>query len=481
MSNFVMITDSRCFDLVVSGGEVVLPDKVVCADVAVCKGRIAGVGRGLASRAKKVLNAAGHLVLPGAVDVHVHLDLPIGGGVTTSDDWRSGTRAAARGGVTTVVDFATPYPRQDGSGAHESLSEAVDHWFRRAEGKAIVDYTWHVCITRFDQQRREIKTLIRRGFPTFKEFMVYGSRGLMSDDRAVYCTLEDLRGTGGLLLLHAESPLILDELVARHHTPASMRRYGALLHAMTRPPVVEIDAVQRAALWCEVTDGPLYIVHVSCGRSAEIIGEARRRRAPLLAETCAHYLVLDDSVFARPDGHLFAHSPRVQKPSDRRRLWRALKDGELQAVSTDTCTFTREQKDAWGGDWTRLPNGLPGLETLVPIVYTHGVLKGRLSLPEMCRLVATRPAQIMGLYPRKGAIVRGADADLAIIHPSKRIRVDPARMETNADWSPYAGWKLAGFARTTLSRGEVIVDDYKVVARDGRGQWLRRESAGGEA
>ncbi|MCX7717806.1 MAG: dihydropyrimidinase [Candidatus Sumerlaeaceae bacterium] len=475
-----MKRESVLYDLVVAGGDVVLPDRMLRADVAVSKGRIEAVGPGLAAKARKIVDAAGHLVLPGAVDVHVHLDLPIGGGVTTSDDWRSGTRAAARGGVTTVVDFATPYARNDGSGEYESLSEAVDHWFRRAEGKAIVDYTWHVCITRYDQHRREIRSMIRRGFPTFKEFMIYGSRGLMSDDRAVYCTLEDLRGTGGLLLLHAESPMILDEMVSRYHKPSLMKRFGARLHAMTRPPVVEIDAVQRAALWCEVTGGPLYIVHVSCGRSAEIIGEARRRGAPLLAETCAHYLVLDESVFERPDGHLFAHSPQVKTPADRQRLWRALKEGELLAVSTDTCTFTRKQKGAWGGDWTRLPNGLPGLETLVPIVYTHGVLKGRLTITEMCRLVATQPARMMGLYPRKGAIVRGADADLAIIHPRKRMRVDPDQMETNADWSPYQGWNLAGFARTTISRGEVIVDDYKVLASDGRGQWLRRESAGGE-
>jgi dihydropyrimidinase len=198
----------------------------------------------------------------------------------------------------------------------------------------------------------------------------------------------------------------------------------------------------------------------------------------VLAETCAQYLVLDDSVFEGEDGHLFACCPQVKKPKDVERLWRGLRDGEVSVVSTDTCTFTREQKAMWNGDWTKIPMGLPGLETLLPLVYTRGVLGGRLTLEELSMKLSTNPARIMGLYPRKGAIMVGADADLAIIHPTSTRTVSPSTMETNADWSPYEGWELAGFARTTLSRGEVIVDDYAVVGREGRGQWLPRTTAG---
>jgi dihydropyrimidinase len=214
---------------------------------------------------------------------------------------------------------------------------------------------------------------------------------------------------------------------------------------------------------------------MSTGEGADIIRAAQARGVPVIAETCVQYLVLDDSVFDRDDGHLFACCPQLKKPKDVARLWEGLRHGEVSVISTDTCTFTREQKAMWEGDWTKIPMGMPGLETLMPLTYTSGVLEGRMSLEEMCMKLSTNPARIMGLYPRKGAIQVGADADLAIIHPQHKKTVAHATMETNADWSPYEGWNLAGFARTTLSRGDVIVDDYKVVGREGRGQWLARK------
>jgi dihydropyrimidinase len=217
---------------------------------------------------------------------------------------------------------------------------------------------------------------------------------------------------------------------------------------------------------------------MSTGEGADIIRAAQARNVPVVAETCAQYLVLDDSVFKGPDGHLFGCCPQVKKPRDIKRLWQGLRTGEVSVVSTDTCTFTREQKAMWEGDWTKIPMGMPGLETLLPIVYTHGVLQERLTLDELALKLSTNPARLMGLYPKKGAIQVGADADIAIIHPTKKIKVDPKKMETNADWSPYEGWELAGFSRTTLSRGEVIVDNYKVTGKEGRGRWLPRKSAG---
>ncbi|MFT5144485.1 MAG: dihydropyrimidinase, partial [Thalassolituus oleivorans] len=278
-----------------------------------------------------------------------------------------------------------------------------------------------------------------------------------------------------------ESSRVLDELIERHHTPELMAKYGARLHRMTRPNFIESEAIQRAVKWSEVTGGQLYIVHMSTAEGTEIIKAAKARGVPVLAETCVQYLVLDDSVFDREDGHLFACCPQLKKPADVVRLWEGLKDGDVSVVSTDTCTFTREQKAMWEGDWTKIPMGMPGLETLLPVLYTHGVLKGRIDIETMSRKLSTDPARIMGLYPRKGAIQVGADADLAIIHPDKKLTVNPADMETNADWSPYEGWELAGFARTTLSRGEVIVDDYRVVGEAGRGKWLSREYAGLQA
>jgi dihydropyrimidinase len=440
------------------------------ADIGIVDEKIVAVAEDL-REASQIIDADGHLVLPGVIDVHVHLDLPVKGTVT-SDDFVTGTRAAARGGVTSIIDFATPYEG-------DSLQDAADNWMARAEGKSLIDFTFHICITRWDEHRDQIKGMVERGFPTFKEFMIYASEGWQSDDRAIFGTLQKMKEYGAMLLVHAESSGVLDELIERHHTDELMAEFGARLHPMTRPNFIEAEAVQRAITWSEATGGTLYIVHMSTGEGTELVRAAQARGVPVLAETCAQYLVLDDSVFGRDDGHLFATCPQLKKPADRERLWTGLRDGELSVVSTDTCTFTREQKAAWKGDWTKIPMGMPGLETLLPIVYTHGVLEGRITIEEMCLKLSTNPANIMGLYPRKGAIEVGADADLVIIHPRHKIKVDPESMETNTDWSPYDGWELAGFARTTLSRGEIIVDDYRVVGQAGRGKWLHRASAGG--
>jgi dihydropyrimidinase len=321
--------------------------------------------------------------------------------------------------------------------------------------------------------------MVARGFPTFKEFMIYASEGWQSDDAALFGTLEQVRDHGAMLLVHAESARVLDELIARYHTPELMQKFGARLHAITRPNFIEAEAIQRAVMWSEVTGGQLYIVHMSTREGSDIIKAAQARGVPVLAETCVQYLVLDDVVFEREDGHLFACCPQLKSPADQERLWQGLIDGEVSVISTDTCTFTREQKAMWNGDWTKIPMGMPGLETLLPLTYTHGVLGGRLSIEEMCRKLATNPARIMGLYPRKGALEIGADADIAIFHPQRTIAVDPNTMEGGADWSPYEGWELAGFARTTLSRGDIIVDDYRVIeGHAGRGQWLARATAG---
>jgi dihydropyrimidinase len=458
------------FTRVVKGGTVVTPQGSRIADVGIDGEHIAAIAPDLDAAGADVVDATGHYVLPGVLDVHVHLELPFCGTVS-ADDYRSGTRAGARGGVTTLIDFAIPY-------AGESLSQAADNWLRRAEGKALIDYTFHICITRYDEHRDQIAGMVERGFTTFKEFMIYESEGWQSDDRALYGTLERMSDLGAMLLVHAESARVLDELIARYHTPELMQRYGARLHALSRPNFIEAEAIQRAVTWAEVTGGQLYIVHMSTAEGTAIVRAAQARGVPVLAETCAQYLVLDDSVFAREDGHLFACCPQVKGRDDMAALWHGLRDGTVSAVSTDTCTFTREQKAMWQGDFTKIPMGLPGLETLLPIVYTHGVLAGRIGLEEMCRALSTNPARCMGLYPRKGAIEVGADADLAIIHPTSTLVVDPSTMETNADWSPYEGWALAGFARTTISRGTVIVDEYRVVGREGRGQWLPRRTAG---
>jgi len=463
------------FDTIIRGGDVVTPTGVMKADIGIVGEKIAALGTDLGKDAGKLIDAKGHHVIPGVLDVHVHLELPFCGTVS-ADDYITGTRAGARGGVTTVIDFAIPYKQKDGS--YESLSQAADNWHKKAEGRSMIDYTFHICITQWDEHKDQIAGMVKRGFSTFKEFMIYASEGWQSDDRALFGTLEKMKEQNSMLLVHAESSRVLDELIERHHTPALMKKHGAALHAITRPNYIESEAIQRAVQWCEVTGGALYIVHMSTGEGSDIIKAAQARGVRVTAETCAQYLVLDDSVFSRKDGHLFACCPQLKKPKDVARLWEGVRDGEVSVVSTDTCTFTKKQKAMWEGDWTKIPMGMPGLETLLPVVYTFGVMEGKITLPQLVQKLSSNPARIMGLAPRKGEISVGADADIAIIHPKKKIKVDPKTMETGADWNPFEGMELGGFSRTTLSRGDVIVDDYKVVGKQGRGKWLERKSAG---
>ena len=459
------------YDKVIRNGMVVTPQGVLDVDVGIIGEKIAALAPNLDAGGAQIIDANNHIVMPGVLDVHVHLELPFCGTVS-ADDYVTGTRAGARGGVTTVIDFAIPP-------AGGSLADAADTWMKKAEGKSLIDYTFHICITNYAEHKDQIKGMVERGFTTFKEFMIYASEGWQSDDAALFGTLEQMRDHGAMLLVHAESARVLDELIARYHTPELMQQYGARLHAMTRPNFIEAEAIQRAVTWCDVTGGQLYIVHMSTKEGADIVRAAQQRGVPVLAETCAQYLVLDDTVFEEPDGHLYACCPQLKTPADQERLWRGLKDGEVSVISTDTCTFTREQKAMWNGDWTKIPMGMPGLETLLPLVYTYGVLGERLTIVELVRKLCTNPAQIMGLFPRKGAIQVCADADIAIVHPTHTIVVDPNTMEGGADWSPYEGWELAGFARTTFSRGEIIVDNYQVVeGLQGRGKWLPRTSAG---
>jgi dihydropyrimidinase len=459
------------YDLIIANGTVVSADGQQQADVAVRGERIAAIGKGLAKPgdAPKIVDAKGKYVLPGGVDVHVHLELPFCGTVS-SDTWDTGTKAAARGGVTTVIDFAIPYGEQ-------SLDDAFHAWSERAK-KSCIDYCYHIAITNWDRHGPEMEKMVKKGCPTFKEFMIYAAEGWQSDDRAIFNALENCKKLGGMLLVHAESPRVLDELIARNHTPELMKQYGARLHAMTRPNYIEYEAIQRAITWAEVTGGRLYIVHMSTGEGADIVKAARKRGVDVYAETCVQYLVLDDSVFARPDGHLFACCPQVKKPKDQQRLWQGLNDGEVCVISTDTCTFTQAQKARWEGDWTRIPMGLPGLETLLPLVYTHGMQGKKLGLERFVEKCCTNPAKIMGLYPKKGVLAAGSDADVTVIDPEKKITVDHKTMAGGADWSPYQGWPLAGFAEHTFCRGKQIVSDYTFVGENGWGRWLPRERAG---
>ncbi|MFH1733963.1 MAG: dihydropyrimidinase, partial [bacterium] len=401
------------FDTIIKGGTVVTASDTFQADIGILGETIACIGINLKSDAPcQEIDASGKIVIPGGIDVHVHLQLPFCGTVS-SDDFLTGTKAAARGGVTTVIDFAI----QD---AEKGLMAGIEARMQEADPKVCVDYALHSIITNWNEAiKREMTEVIKFGIPTFKMFMIYEKEGWQSDDAALFSALEATAKNGARICVHAESEKVMSHLIAKYLP--EKEKHGAYAHVLSRPNYIEAEAVQRVIKWAEVTGGRLYIVHLSTGEAAHLVWEAQQMGIDVQAETCPQYLLLDDEVFKDPDrGHLFATCPQIKKQEDSERLWEALTAGELTIVATDTCTFDTKQKAMWDGDFTKIPFGMPGVETLLPSVYTAGVLEERFSLNHFVSLISANPAKLMGLYPQKGALAVGSDADVVIIDPQKK-------------------------------------------------------------
>jgi dihydropyrimidinase len=307
-------------------------------------------------------------------------------------------------------------------------------------------------------------------------FMIYRKRGFMADDGMLFQALEETKKNGGIIMVHAESTFVLDMLIERYHPQT--RKLGAWGHALSRPCFTEYEAIQRAITWAEVTDGRLYVVHMSTGEGAAVVKAAQMKGVRVWAETCPQYLLLTDTVFKKKDGHLYASCPQIKKQHDQDRLWKGLKGGEIGILATDTCTFTKEQKDLWKGDFTQIPYGLPGMETLVPTMYTAAVGEKAISLNRFVALTSTNPAKLFGLYPKKGTIAVGSDADIVIFDPNKKVIIDYNKLATNCDWSPYQGMKLTGYPEVTISRGEIIAKNGKYIGNVGRGRFVPRNPGG---
>jgi dihydropyrimidinase len=454
-------------DLIIRNSKVVTVEKTFITDIGISRGKIKVLAPGLESNAKENIDATGMLTFPGIIDSHVHFQLPIKG-MVSSDDFENGTKAAACGGVTTVIDFAT---QKKG----ETLLSAVSKRVSEADSKVAIDYSLHASPTEWNKHTlNDMRLLMDNGITSFKLYMTYAREGLMSDDAALYSALELTAKSGGLITVHAESARLLDLFIERYHNLPDMKKYKAYCHALSRPNIVEFEAIQRAALFSESTGGSLYIVHLSTKEGAGLVESARQRGVKIYAETCPQYLLLNDTVFKRPDGYLYATCPQVKKKVDSEALWNGLKNGSISTIATDTCTFTRKQKRTWKGDFTKIPYGLPGVETMLPLIYTFGVGKKRITLNQMVALLSTNPAKIMGLYPQKGTIMVGSDADLVIFDPHKKTILTNRSFQTNCDWSPYEGFKLIGYPFMTLSRGQVVAINGKFVGRGGHGRFVRR-------
>ncbi len=458
-------------DLVLKGGTIAGESGTYRGDIGIRDGKIAAIeSPAVGIEGASTVDAAGKLILPGAIDVHVHMEIPFCGTVS-SDDFTSGSIAAAFGGVTTMIDFAIQT-------AGESLAEAVARRKEVAAAKSAIDFGLHCGITDWnDRTRGEMKELVDAGIPSFKLFMIYKEEGWMADDGIMFECFEEAASLGATVCVHAENPYIIDVFTRRS---VDAGRTDAVQQALSRPNFSESEAVQRAIFLASASGARVYIVHMSTSDAARVTEEWQACGYPVFTETCPQYLMLNNGAFEGPDGHLYATCPPIRYQEDCDYLWGAVADGSIQVVSTDHCSFTRKQKDMWGGDFRKIPFGLPGVETLLPILMTHGVNEGRLPLERLVEVLCSNPARLFGLYPRKGVIRVGSDADLIVIDPAREVRVSPGTLHMNCDYSPYEGDTLSGFPDVTVQRGRVIVRDGKFLGAAGDGRFVERDAGGGD-
>jgi dihydropyrimidinase len=452
-------------DLVIGNATVLGESGVYEATIGVRGGRIAAIESPSGNLSgEENMDATGKLLLPGVIDVHVHMDLPVSGTVS-SDDFGSGSVAAACGGVTTIIDFAT---QSEG----ESPLKAIEKRRACAESKVAIDYGLHCALTDWNPKtRREMKKVVDAGVTSFKLFMAYDERGWMADDGMLFEVFEEAASLGAVAGVHAENPHLIRAFVRR---ALKTGKRGAFLHALSRPNFTESEAVARAIYLASQSDARIYIFHMTTREACEIVEEWQGRGYPVGAETCPQFLTLTNEIYKRKNGYLFATCPPVRTEADNEYLWEALENGTVQVVSTDHCAFTRKQKARWRGDFRKIPFGLPGVETLLPVLFTDGFLGGRISSATLVQVLCSNPARLFGLYPRKGTIRVGSDADLLLIDPAESRRVTPAGLHMNCDFSPYQGRDLYGFPTVTILRGKIIQRQGRFTGRQGDGLFLER-------
>ena len=451
-------------DTVIKGGTIVTAEDTYQADIGIADGRIVAIG--LAIEGEATIDASGRYVMPGGLDVHTHLDMPFGG-TTTADDWESGTVAAACGGTTTIIDFAI----QDFG---KTLHAGVDAWHERADSRAAIDYAFHTIVRELhDSHLKEMDELVGEGITSFKLFMAYPGV-FMVDDATIFKAMLRTRDNGGLICMHAENGGVIDTLVERAiregHTEPKW-------HALTRPMSAEAEATRRAIALAEMAEVPVYIVHLSAGDAMEEVRRARERGLPVFAETCPQYLFLSYEDYERPgfEGAKYVMSPPLRPKGNEERLWNGLQTDAIQAVSTDHCSFCMKEKKLGEDDFSKIPNGAPGIENRLMLLYDGGVNGGRISANRFVELVSTRPAKIFGLYPRKGSITVGADADLLLWDPKRKWTISAETHRMKVDYSAYEGREVTGIPDKVLLRGKVIVDDQQHVGSIKDGTFVKRE------
>ena len=464
--------------LLIRNGRVVTAVDDYRADIFVEDETVSLIGRDLDVEADRTIDAAGRLVIPGGVDPHTHMDMPFGG-TTSADDFETGTRAAAFGGTTTIVDFAIQTKG-------ESTLQGLETWHEKAAGKAGIDYGFHMIVTDMEDDRLwEMRRLADEGVTSYKMFMAYPGV-LYVDDGTLFRAMRKAGEDGTLVCMHAENGIVIDEIVK---IALAEGKTSPKYHALTRPTRMEAEGVHRSIAIAEVADVPVYIVHLSSADALEQVTLARDRGAQVFAETCPQYLFLDLSHYDRPSGRSpgdredfegakYVMTPPLREKWNQEHLWRGLGFGDLQSISTDHCPFCFKDQKALGiDDFSKIPNGAPGVENRLSLVYNGGVAGGRLSVNKFVELTSTAAAKLFGLFPKKGTIAVGSDADIVVFNPDRRETISVDNLHThhmNVDYNTYEGMEVQGIAEIVISRGRVVVEDNVWHGRAGGGNFLKR-------
>jgi dihydropyrimidinase len=460
------------FDTIITDGTIATAVDTYNADIGISDGKITAIAASLPrEQGKNIIDAKGKYVFPGGIDVHTHLDMPFGG-TTSSDDFDTGTRAALYGGTTTLIDFAI-------QGKGQSLRTAFDTWMQKASGKANCDYGFHCIITDLPDARiEEMGQMVREGVSTFKLFMAYPGV-LMLDDGSIFKALRATAKNGGMVCMHAENGSAIDVIVQQ---ALAEGKTAPKYHALTRPTTAEAEAVSRAIALAEMAGAPVYIVHLSCNDALEKVREARDRGLPVYAETCPQYLYLSIENFDVPgfEGAKYVFTPPLRERWHQEKLWQGLKNDHLQVVSTDHCPFCyKEQKELGKDDFTKIPNGGPGIEHRMSLVYSGGVASGKFNVNRFVEIVSTTPAKLFGLHPRKGAVAVGSDADLVVFDPNRKHTISAQTHHMRVDYSMFEGITVTGMPDMVMSRGRVLVEGDQFKGKAGTGNFLKRAAYSG--